>query len=88
MTPLYTQCIVESSACNWFTETLDEFRGRILSLNMACATTAAALQVPNPRPLADTLIAATALEHNLTLVTRNVKDFLNTGVRIVNPWEA
>jgi predicted nucleic acid-binding protein len=73
---------------NWFTETLDEFRGRILSLNMACATTAAALQVPNSRPLADTLIAATALEHDLTLVTRNVKDFLGTGARIINPWEA
>jgi len=34
----------------------------------------------------DGLIAATALEHDLTLVTRNVKDFANLGVTILNPW--
>jgi predicted nucleic acid-binding protein len=38
--------------------------------------------------LADGLIAATALEHNLTLVTRNVKDFTGLNVPILNPWEA
>ncbi len=37
--------------------------------------------------IADGLIAATALEHDLTLVTRNVKDFFQLGVSIVNPWE-
>lgn len=36
---------------------------------------------------ADGLIAATALEHDLAIVTRNVKDFAETGVTIVNPWE-
>ena len=35
----------------------------------------------------DLLIAATALEHNLTLVTRNVRDFVGTGARILNPWD-
>ncbi len=35
----------------------------------------------------DLLIAATALEHNLTLVTRNVRDFVGSGVRILNPWD-
>jgi predicted nucleic acid-binding protein len=35
----------------------------------------------------DGLIAATALEHDLTLVTRNVKDFANLGLAVVNPWE-
>jgi predicted nucleic acid-binding protein len=40
------------------------------------------------RPLAliDSLIAATALENGLTLVTRNVKDFSTSGVDVVNPW--
>ena len=41
------------------------------------------------RPLdtADGLIAATALEHNLTLVTRNTKDFARLGVKLLNPWD-
>jgi hypothetical protein len=34
------------------------------------------------------MIAATALEHNLTVVTRNVKDFAGLGVAVLNPWEA
>jgi predicted nucleic acid-binding protein len=71
----------------WFTGILDEFSKRILPVTLNCAIRAAALQVPNPRPLADSLILATALEHRLTLVTRNVKDFQNAGVTIVNPWE-
>jgi len=35
----------------------------------------------------DAVIAATALEHGLTLVTRNVKDFAGLGVRLLNPWD-
>jgi predicted nucleic acid-binding protein len=38
--------------------------------------------------IADGLIAATALEHDLTLVTRNVKDFTGFGVLLLNPWDA
>jgi predicted nucleic acid-binding protein len=37
--------------------------------------------------MADGLIAATALQYDLTLVTRNVKDFVNLGLTILNPWE-
>jgi toxin FitB len=41
----------------------------------------------NPLNMADGMIAATALEHDLTLVTRNVKDFARLGVRLFNPWD-
>jgi len=37
-------------------------------------------------PTIDTLLAATAIVHDLTLVTRNTKDFTDTGVKILNPW--
>ncbi|MCX6147144.1 MAG: hypothetical protein NTW25_07825 [Candidatus Kapabacteria bacterium] len=37
-------------------------------------------------PVIDLIIASTAIEHNLTLVTRNIKDFINTDCKIINPW--
>ncbi len=39
-----------------------------------------------PLPAVDSLLAATALQHDLTLVTRNTADFADTGVRLINPW--
>ena len=73
----------------WFQAIKNEsFKGRILSIDVSIASNAARLQVPDPRSVPDALIAATALEHNLTLATRNTKDFLATGIQVVNPWEA
>jgi predicted nucleic acid-binding protein len=64
------------------------FAGRILVVDSAVARRSARLHVPDPRPLRDGLIAATALVHGMTVVTRNVVDFARTGVPTLNPWEA
>lgn len=67
-------------------QVLPRFEGRILAVDTAVALRCAALHVPNPRAERDALIAATALVHGMTVVTRNVADFEATGVRIFNPW--
>lgn len=66
---------------------LPAFAERILAIDTVVARRAAALHVPDPRPIRDALIAATALVHGLTVVTRDVDDFAPTGVDVVNPWE-
>lgn len=72
----------------WLDEqVLTEFAGRILPVTTDIALRAAALQVPDPRPTSDTLIAATALAHNMTLATRNIRDVETTGARLLNPWD-
>src|SRR5574337_1512198 len=67
---------------------LSAFADRILPIDIAVARLSAALNVPDPRPIRDGLIAATALVHGLVVVTRNVADFEPTGVRIFDPWSA
>ena len=62
------------------------FGDRIFDMSINVAQTAAKLHVPDPRPDRDAFIAATALVHNLTLVTRNTRDFEPMGVRLINPW--
>jgi predicted nucleic acid-binding protein len=62
------------------------FSGRILSIDLPVALRCAELHVPDPRSDRDALIAATALAHGLTVVTRNTKDFQPTGVMTFNPW--
>ena len=73
---------------NWLkNQVLPFFTGRILPVDTAIALRSAVLHVPNPHPLHDGLIAATALVHNMTVVTRNMADFASTGVAVLNPWE-
>lgn len=64
------------------------FAGRILPIDQAVALQCAQLHVPDPRPAHDALIAATALVHGMTLVTRNSSDFAPMGVAVVDPWQA
>lgn len=63
------------------------FKGAFIPVDDRIAQVAANLQFPDPLPHMDGLIAATALVHDLVLVTRNVKDFDQTGVSLFNPWE-
>lgn len=65
---------------------LPAFDGRILSVDLPVALRSARLHVPDPRPVRDGLIAATAFVHGMTLVTRNVADFAPMGVPIFDPW--
>ncbi|MDE9444417.1 type II toxin-antitoxin system VapC family toxin [Xenorhabdus bovienii] len=67
---------------------LPEFSERTLPVDTAVAQRCARLHVPDKCSERDALIAATALVHGMTIVTRNVADFQSTGVSILNPWES
>ena len=67
---------------------LPAFAERILPVDTAVALRSALLHIPEPRPVRDALIAATALVHGMPVVTRNVSDFEPTGVVVINPWQA
>lgn len=67
-------------------QVLVEFAGRILPVDVMVARRGAALHVPDPMPERDAIIAATALVHEMTLVTRNLRDFQRAGVKTLNPW--
>jgi predicted nucleic acid-binding protein len=62
------------------------FDGRVLPVDTAVALQCARLHVPDRRSERDALIAATAMVHGMTVVTRNVVDFEQTGVPLLNPW--
>ena len=73
----------------WFEkQVLTTFADRIIPIDNAVAKRCAQLHVPDPRSERDALIAASALVHSLTVVTRNVDDFAPTGVEVINPWSA
>ncbi len=65
---------------------LPEFAERTLPVDTAVALRCAGLHVPDPRSNRDAFIAASALVHGMSVVTRNVRDFEPTGVRAINPW--
>ncbi len=62
------------------------FADRLLSVDAQTARLWGELSASRSLPVVDTLIAATAINHGLTLVTRNIRDIESTGVRLVDPW--
>ena len=72
----------------WLHGISSAFSGRILPFTEITAPLCASLHTPNPRSDRDAMIAATAIEHGFTVVTRNEIDFVQTGVTIINPWHA
>ncbi|MBX3570670.1 MAG: type II toxin-antitoxin system VapC family toxin [Rhizobiaceae bacterium] len=72
----------------WVNErVLPDFADRVLPMTSDIAMICAGLHVPNRRGERDAWIAATAIVHDLTVVTRNVRDFEGTGARLLNPWQ-
>ena len=71
----------------WLHEVIDAHRDRILPIDQTVAEEWGRLNVPDPLPVVDGLLAATAAVHGLVLATRNVKDLLRTGVSLLNPFE-
>lgn len=66
---------------------LPSFAGRVLAVDTGVALRCASLHVPNPCSYRDSLIAATALVHGMTVVTRNVVHFKPSGVAVLDPWD-
>jgi predicted nucleic acid-binding protein len=71
----------------WLGRVSDAFEGRILPVTRPIAETWGRLATPDPIAEIDGLLAATAIVHGLTLVTRNTRDVARTGVRLLNPFE-
>ena len=71
----------------WLEGLLSEYKDHVLDINEDIAQLWGRLRVPHPENALDKQIAATALIYNLTIVTRDQKDFSRTGVRILNPFE-
>jgi len=70
----------------WLQALLTEYQHHILDINQDIAQLWGRLRVPHPENALDKQVAATALIYELTVVTRNHKDFVKTGVRVLNPF--
>ncbi|MES2832429.1 MAG: type II toxin-antitoxin system VapC family toxin [Pseudomonadota bacterium] len=72
---------------HWLEQVTKEYSDNIIAFDAETAHVWGRLRVPNPENGIDKQIAATALLHDLMVVTRNVKDYSSTGVRLWNPFE-
>jgi predicted nucleic acid-binding protein len=85
----HTDAARRQSLGDWLEQELPTFfLGRLLDVDLGVADRWGRLQAfaKRPLPAIDSLLAATALQHNLKLVTRNEKDFADMGVDLINPW--
>ena len=69
-------------------QVMPSFAERILPIDDTAASACARMMYPRTRPLRDALIAAATQVRNFTLVTRNIKDFQDLPIRLLNPWES
>jgi hypothetical protein len=72
---------------NWLTRLVSAYGDHIVPVDTAIADTWARLSVPDPLPVIDGLLAATAYDRGWTLVTRNTKDMRRPGLRVLNPFK-
>ena len=63
------------------------FENRVLKIDRTTAQICAKLHIPDKRPENDAWIAASCIQHNLSLVTRNLADFQNLSIELINPFE-
>lgn len=71
----------------WLEQLLTEYRDAVLDIDQEIAQLWGRLRAPYPEHALDKLIAATALIYDLTVVIRNERDFVTTGVRVLNPYQ-
>ncbi|MFN0127769.1 MAG: type II toxin-antitoxin system VapC family toxin, partial [Verrucomicrobiales bacterium] len=72
----------------WLDEVKHVFGARLIEVNVRVAERWGQLQAIRPLPEVDALLAASVLEHDLTLVTRNEADFAGLGIRVLNPFQS
>ena len=73
---------------HWLSQLVDGYGDRLVPITVRIAEEWGRLNVPDPVPVVDGLMAATALVHDWTLVTRNISDVTSTGVRLLDPFSA
>ena len=71
----------------WLTTVLRDYEDRILPIDAEAAEEWGRMNVPDPIPIVDGMMAATARVRNMTFVTRNTSDVARTGVRLLNPFD-